>query len=267
MIVVMHSTHNVQGSSLRSPIDAKHLEQIRNRENQRRLRKRRQAYVEELEAQLRTLKRDGVRASESVQHAARIVVEENRLLRRLLEGHGLFKSEVDNYIRDAMTDAPAPTPALHETHPASNTFPRIHQHHSVVSIARDTSDRIPTIAMEDSSPPPATIKNHSRWTIELEQPAPRIEAVSVVKSPANSSLESRQILESPVSVSAVRSKNPASPTACDRDTIDAMDCEKAAHIITSLRGGGNPEDVWPELGCSGAHRTSVKNMHIMSLAG
>jgi len=46
---------------------------------------------------------------------------------------------------------------------------------------------------------------------------------------------------------------------------DEMDCVAAAQIITSIRGGLDPEEVWPELGCSRTVRTSVKNNDLISL--
>ncbi|EGP82396.1 uncharacterized protein MYCGRDRAFT_51617 [Zymoseptoria tritici IPO323] len=51
-----------------------------------------------------------------------------------------------------------------------------------------------------------------------------------------------------------------------RSNNDEMDCEEAARVITSLRGKVDPEALWPQLGCSTARRTRVKNSVLMTLA-
>lgn len=50
--------------------------------------------------------------------------------------------------------------------------------------------------------------------------------------------------------------------SCDRDEIS---CLAAAEIIAGMRGHDNPEEVWPELGCSSSRRCTVKNMAIFQI--
>ena len=46
---------------------------------------------------------------------------------------------------------------------------------------------------------------------------------------------------------------------------DEISCLAAAEIIAGMRGHDNPEEVWPELGCSSSRRCMVKNMAIFQM--
>jgi hypothetical protein len=67
----------------------------RIRDNQRRSRKRRREYLQELEEKYRECERAGVEASALVQAAARKVLDENRRLRALLKSRGVSDAEID----------------------------------------------------------------------------------------------------------------------------------------------------------------------------
>lgn len=70
----------------------------RVRENQRRSRGRRREYILEIERRLRQYHEEGVVASEKVQKEARLVVEENFGLRRLLQNVGIPEPLLGQYV-------------------------------------------------------------------------------------------------------------------------------------------------------------------------
>ena len=63
---------------------------------------------------------------------------------------------------------------------------------------------------------------------------------------------------------------PATPChACEQGIAvkgaDETSCEDAARIIARMRGHEDPEEVWPELGCSFSRKCMVKNMAIFQM--
>ncbi|EXJ57512.1 hypothetical protein A1O7_07860 [Cladophialophora yegresii CBS 114405] len=72
-----------------------------NRINQRNLRARRKAYVQELEQRVRKLENDRIGATKEVQVAAQRVHNENRLLRALLETKfGVGAHQISKYLAE-----------------------------------------------------------------------------------------------------------------------------------------------------------------------
>jgi len=75
----------------------------RNLANQRNFRSRRKEYVLELEQKVRDYEREGVVATEKVQHAARSLQAENAALRQLIQqGLGWDAGAVDRYVAHAV---------------------------------------------------------------------------------------------------------------------------------------------------------------------
>merc|ERR1711939_862954 len=71
----------------------------RNLVNQRNFRSRRKQYVAELEQKLQQYEREGVAAPRRVQHAARLVLAENAVLRHLIQSEfGLDSQALDDQI-------------------------------------------------------------------------------------------------------------------------------------------------------------------------
>jgi len=69
----------------------------RIRDNQRRSRATRKAYLQELEAKYRKCEQHGMEASAEIQAAARKVLEENKRLRALLKRSGVSDAEIDGF--------------------------------------------------------------------------------------------------------------------------------------------------------------------------
>ncbi|KAK3081345.1 hypothetical protein LTS18_007672 [Coniosporium uncinatum] len=69
----------------------------RIRDNQRRSRATRKAYLQELEAKYRKCEQHGIEASAEIQAAARKVLEENKRLRALLKRSGISDAEIDGF--------------------------------------------------------------------------------------------------------------------------------------------------------------------------
>ncbi|KAI0424185.1 hypothetical protein F5Y09DRAFT_325064 [Xylaria sp. FL1042] len=79
---------------VRPPADA-----AQNRENQQRLRARRRAYLEDLEARVRGFEARDMRATLEMQRAAREVAWANERLVELLAMMGVSRGEVDEFLR------------------------------------------------------------------------------------------------------------------------------------------------------------------------
>ena len=247
-------------AKLRSSPDAAHAvsansnsqssEQLRNRENQRRLRMRRKEYFEELEKRVRQVERDGVRATQEVQRAARLVVEENRLLRLLLQRCGISCGKVDELLGKAGVNAEA-SRDYHGGHGVIDDLLNVDVHPLPTLAAGCGNAAICAPLVNTGTSGVATIVSREHT-----------EAVAVVTrdepctSPAEASVGNKlAIATSVLTPSSQKSK------------CDEMDCEEAARLITSLRGGSHFEDVWQELGCSEDNRISVENATVMNLAG
>lgn len=70
------------------------------RDNKRRHRARQKEYTAELEAKVRTLQQDGVRATIEVQQAAKKVIHENTRLRALLRSVGMDEDTIDRSVAE-----------------------------------------------------------------------------------------------------------------------------------------------------------------------
>lgn len=250
----------------KSKVDTiKQLEQARNRDNQRRLRERRKEYTLELESRIRALEREGIHATEVVQKAARIVVEENRLLRQLLTSQGMPASTINEYVRNASASEAVKTPTS-----SSNSWSPISPPNGVARSGNETQTSQRSKSEHLSPTQPLGVDYH-----ETEEPnIPPLDSginagLGNIPQPLTAPLQGCCANDDEAIVQTPSNHGPNSCTSSAktrRSGIDEMDCEEAARIITSLRGGGNPEDVWTELGCSAANRISVKNAVVFSLA-
>ncbi|KAF9035046.1 hypothetical protein BDZ89DRAFT_1130509 [Hymenopellis radicata] len=70
------------------------MDNTRIRDNQRRSRQRKKEYVASLEARIAEYEKNGVQANVTLQQKARSVLEENKVLRKLLERAGVPDSEI-----------------------------------------------------------------------------------------------------------------------------------------------------------------------------
>lgn len=245
-------------------------EQIRNRENQRRLRERRKEYTEELERRLHTLQSEGIQATAVVQRAARLVVEENKLLRQLLGNYGLSEQVLDDYIRQAVEprkidsqdgpivrnpvaasiqlQSPVTSAPIHSPGRPFHTNPPSDEQYAIPEMCTVFSPR-PSLQIQE--PSILLLNDEESKDIPGLMPAEPTTTHGCCNGMVGKPSSSGQMSQATTKSTA----------------IDEMDCEEAARIITSLRGGGDPRDVWPELGCSNMKKTSIKNTLLMSLAG
>jgi hypothetical protein len=245
------------------PKKSKAAEQARNTVNQRRLRERRKEYIEELETKVRTFEQQGVQATQAIQKAARVVVEENKVLRRMLAEMSVDESRIRDYMNHELSSqgthegsrqtsivvkqdvsrgqevpvrSQLPSVELPPMRLAPlPTIPQLASPHQLPPLSSITSEHYPELFSQSES----TVLPRSHVGHEADQ------APFIPSRPATT----------PPHVEETR-------RTCG---IDETDCVEAARIITSLRGGLDPEDVWPELGCSRTQRTSVKNTVLMSL--
>lgn len=58
----------------------------------------------------------------------------------------------------------------------------------------------------------------------------------------------------------------STPRTTDNTPADETDCEHAARIIASMRGHGDHESLWPELGCSLEKKCMIKNIRLFQMA-
>lgn len=251
------------------PKKSKAAEQARNTVNQRRLRERRKEYLEELERKVRTFEQNGVQATESMQKAARIVVEENKILRRMLAEMGVDETRIKDYMIHEL--------GMHPPQDCSTRMP--------IALKED-SERGQDVPMTSLLPPVelqrlATIEPLPPMKLAPLPQLPCFSSTAVDHPPEPAQPDTAQHLshsfnhdEPAVLLPTYQTTNtPPRPTTAPPQVetkrrtcgVDETDCVEAARIITSLRGGLNPEDVWPELGCSRETRTSVKNTVLMSL--
>lgn len=262
------------------PRKSRAAEQARNTVNQRRLRERRKEYIEELERKVRTYEQNGVQATETMQKAARLVVEENKVLRRMLAEMGVNESRIKEYMNHEL--------GTYRPQDCSTRMPVAYKEEPLRSQEASIMPSLPPIDM----PRLATIKPLPPMRLAPLPPLPRISQTPQLPcfsfAATDHPLESTQpeqhlsqpfdqdntaVLLPTYTEAHQTTIIPSRPTTAPPQVetrrrtcgVDETDCVEAARIITSLRGGLNPEDVWPELGCSRETRTSVKNTILMSL--
>lgn len=243
------------------------LAAVRNRENQRRSRARRKDYIQELEQRLRHYEVAGVKATAEVQAAARKVSEENSGLRSLLGICGVDAGRIEEFLR---------------TGDASSTDTSHGVKTKVASPPRERASR-QTCAATHMRTPPAL--ETDVCTKDMQRMARTPEVVQADPNPISCASENhiisqmtadRHCTEAPILHIAELSMPPATssanvehPTSSNRGrgpgAHDEISCVAAAEIIAGMRGYDNPEEVWPELGCSSSKKCMVKNMAIFQI--
>lgn len=240
-------------------------EQARNRENQRRLRERRKGYTQELERRLREYEQEGVHATEVIQRAGRLVVEENRILRQLLKEVGVSEEAVKSYTSRCRSDEPIYAKAGHAEQASGDApAPPLPMPGSLSSSLLDISK--PTIKTQHDQPLRYRSGADDRHLTDFIDAT---DSAKLVLKPIEDNI-TPNISTDGTLTRAAAGTSPENPTASEEAGTpscgdDEMDCEAAAHIIASLRGGTNPQEVWPELACSHTNRTRIKNAQVMTL--
>lgn len=244
--------------------DPNNLNRIRN--NQRRSRARRKEYLQELEGKLRKYETMGVEASMEIQASARLVVEENKRLRALLQSRGIMSLEIDTAIGSSSASLGAPTKA--ERLDAKLNKPK--------ACYSNKSKKGCSPPQPDKSVHPQTFPGGRDTTKCL---LPLTPLVTTLQNPT--SLPASPALESGLSSTSLTSSSlttpafsPSKPTSHSGDHFpeatpdlsaelspdnDTSSCTFAANIITSMRADVSVEDVKFELGCGKNAECKVDN--------
>lgn len=251
------------------------LAALRNRENQRRSRARRKDYIQELEQRLRQYENAGVKATAEVQAAARKVAEENISLRSLLGIYGVDSQRVDDFLRTgdaspeggehwreqgkeaaAQHDSPSEKARLSTLNGGQSALRLLAgvDHDKGTEVVRDPAPtNLPDVDSNQMAQGGAPRIRTTLGSVDLTATQPTSRA-----SPAGDTGGSSAPFAAPLSIT----KDPDLHYSANKDEIS---CVAAAEIIASMRGHDNPEEVWPELGCSTSRACMVKNMAIFQI--
>ncbi|KIW66143.1 hypothetical protein PV04_08345 [Phialophora macrospora] len=269
-----------------------------NRINQRNLRARRKAYVEELEQRVRKLENERVEATKEVQVAAQRVHKENRLLRWLLETRfGVDAQQISNFLSDASnaTDNGTQRPALRPGSDIAMSRVSAELASSLIS-ATNPAEAMRTRVTQDLSYREAT-----------SPPEEKQQGVETSPGFSGRGCRSSTTLSTGTDTDAVRSVQVESPThlvnarppttqetpsttghqpgdgrfesspgrhhfmdkrPAEKGTdahVEETSCDEAARIIARLRGHHTPDDVWNELGCGTKQNCRVRNLAVFEL--
>ncbi len=248
--------------------DPNNLNRIRN--NQRRSRARRKEYLQELEGKLRKCESMGVEASMEIQASARLVAEENKRLRALLQSRGIMSQEIDTAVGagGAGTSAPSKAEILEAKLNAKKTCSG---HGAKTGCSRPQPD-MPSQLQTSTGTRDSTCKR----PVPLMPLMPLLTTITnPLPLPASPLLESRLSSTSPTS-SALTTPG-FSPTeqpsqfggSCQEASADLSaeispgndnsSCTFAANIITSMRADVSAEEVKAELGCGNNVECKVDN--------
>lgn len=244
--------------------DPNNLDRIRN--NQRRSRARRKEYLQELEGKLRKYESMGMEASMEIQASARLVAEENKRLRALLQSRGIMSLEIDTAIGTSGVSLGAPTKA--EILDAKLNTPK--------ACYRNRSNIGCSPPQPDKSGQPQTSAGGRDIT---KRPLPLMPLMTTLQNPT--SLPASPALDSWLSSSSLTSSSLTTPAFSPPKSSshlgdhfpeaapdlsaemspdnDTSSCTFAANIITSMRADVSVEDVKIELGCGKDAECKVDN--------
>ena len=235
--------------------DPNSLNRIRN--NQRRSRARRKEYLQELEEKLRKCESMGVEASMEIQASARIVAEENKRLRALLQSRGIMSQEIDTAIGapGASTSAPPSTDILE----AKLSTKKLCGGNRCKIGCSPQQPEIPSPLQTSSGPRVGTCKRPLALmplTTTLTHPLPLPASPALERCVSSSSLTSSSTTTpafSPVEPPVLLGDHfeGASPDLSAEISLgnDTSSCTFAASIITTMRADVSAEDVKADLGC------------------
>jgi hypothetical protein len=229
------------------------LAALRNRENQRRSRARRKDYIQELEQRIRQYETAGVKATAEVQAAARKVSEENIGLRSLLGIYGVDNGRIEEFLRtgdaslarrEYQQDVALPKRAYGSIENCGSACVKpppctAAPHQQVMQVSSITLPH-------DITPPETVVGTDHTEFLGKDNAAARSQILPVLRNPISTIPNGGDDLQS----SSAR---------------DEISCLAAAEIIAGMRGHDNPEEIWPELGCSSSKKCMVKNMAIFQI--
>jgi hypothetical protein len=266
-----------------------HIE--KNRVNQRNFRARRQAYIQELEEQIRNLKDERLQATKEMQTAARLVLDENRKLRWFLEhDFGISKWQLDLYLsaleqgRESHSTIFKASQASSDSavrHPKSKsphlTFQEPAMSSNYFNVApRENKLREPQISTlmpntrslrEEAVASPSTQTRNFEVQISNSNSKTTPSRISVASGLQEDHVNSRSFDGGGSTPADGVQEPPRGPGTFSTSTEGKGDrsCEEAAMIIASLRGGEMSDEIFGELGCSSDKSCAVNNLSIFEL--
>jgi hypothetical protein len=202
----------------------------RNRVNQRNFRSRRQQYIKELEDKVRHYERAEVEATSRIQAAARLIAQENEILRHLVrDSTGCNDHELNQYLSLALQHS------SRQDH--DYTVPEI---------------RRPLVPIPQTTSPNPLI--HGTMPTTQQQ----------LTTPNRSSLISRSSPQYQSKFDDPIQQNSENP---DKRQGSSMSCEEAALIISSISSVRDPKDIREQLGCRTTGTCHVENMEVFQVMG
>ncbi|TKX19288.1 hypothetical protein C1H76_8473 [Elsinoe australis] len=233
----------------------------RNRLKQQRSRARRKEYLTELEDRLRTYERNGVQATVEVQNAARHVVHENQLLRELLCQHDVSPAQVDAFLK-SKTHAQNAGPSDQTSSVKTESVKRLRPAQSSSPLPQANQE---AVAQDSKGPQISTqhandfghqdFAERSAETKHLDLPHQDAPHEDLAESQGGESAGGA----TPTHSAAFHAMRQAVYS-------DHISCEEAAHVIASMRGASDAQDILPELGCSGSSKCMVKSSVVFDLS-
>lgn len=252
-------------------------ETTRNRINQRAFRSRKQEYVRDLEEQVRRYQREGVKATQEVQIAARSVAVENSLLRKFLRTHAnCDDQDIDRLLEHMRAEGSNVLlgSGITTGKSGSNTQGQLM---SGVSNTRPSCARHVEMSVRPNAtscgPVPSTIESsqdqlYSQTSRSTMHPYP---ADSAHLYPAPYQMETSSVQPSTSFESEnINPETLPSPRQCNEGASthkrpeDSISCEEAAAIIAGLRMR-DAEDAREELGCQSQASCQIKNIALLQL--
>jgi len=242
---------------------AMHKQTIRNRENQRNFRLRRQQRVQELEEKLMQCQLARIEATQEVQNAARLVVAENAILKKFLREELNFdeKAIIDLLQRGRQEQTPVSVDSRRQP-PA----------------AQHTADIVPKGVTGNATLPPSPessiqpLKVTSTATHNAHQGQNRGRDLRAEIDARNSTAQSLQSTSNNVRPTDILSDPTSLFTTTETVLVNneigsqsSMSCEKAAEILSSLRSPCGQEDIRMQLGCKSSASCVVNNVHLLEV--
>jgi hypothetical protein len=251
---------------------------VRIRENQRRSRNRRKELIEELQKRVYNYEQQGVVATQDMQRAARRVAKENAGLRSLLARHGVMQDEVESYLQSfneegaskngafasiplqsetvvnypsaALGAVQVPKPAEPISHEISNTISK-----SSNLPAHDRKNTGTHAPRKPGVTEPLLINQDQTST-----PTPR-HGMTYSDTRNGQSTDDSDCPNTADCFCPPTTKPPIQPL----DSGLEISCERAAAIITAMRGDTDLEAIRASLGCAGRKECTVRNSTVLQI--
>jgi hypothetical protein len=247
---------------------------VRIRENQRRSRNRKKELIEELQERVQQYERQGIAATLDMQRAARRVTDENLRLRSLLARHGVLQDEVESYLKSfdnggASINDPI-APAQHASEMAAD-HSRVTLDAEQAPLRKRWDDQ--WIVNKNTHIPPAENRTREVSTISRATEPILIHQIQHTATPASRPAETHYGTQNDQATDEIECPNTADcfcpptlkPCTQPSDSGLEISCERAAAIITEMRGDVDMETLRASLGCAGREECSVRNSTVLQI--